>query len=124
MEGCSKKPRTSNSDDDSDIKPENMPIKVSNKNYKFRKTNGPILPMVIKLQINNFSVLRVLVSTGSAANILYWSTFMKMRLSESMLKQCEDAFLKDVIGNSVVPVKGYVDLDTTFGKGGDAKMIK
>jgi hypothetical protein len=46
-----------------------------------------------------------------------------MRLSESMLKQCEDAFLKDVIGNGV-PVKGYIDLDTTFGKGGDAKMIK
>ncbi|WJX55373.1 hypothetical protein P8452_41151 [Trifolium repens] len=79
--------------------------------------------MVIKLQINNFSVLRVSVSTGSATNILYWSTFLKMRLSESMLKQCEDAFLKDVFGNGV-PVKGYIDLDTTFGKGGDAKMIK
>jgi hypothetical protein len=114
MEGCSKKPRTSKSDDDSDIKPENLPIKIP---------NGPFLPMVIKLQINNFSVLRVSVSTGSATNILYWSTFLKMRLSESMLKQCEDAFLKDVFGNGV-PVKGYIDLDTTFGKGGDAKMIK
>jgi len=36
-----------------------------------------------------------------------------------MLKPLE-AYLKGVIGNGV-PVKGYIDLDTTFGKRGKPK---
>lgn len=77
--------------------------------------------MVIKLQINNNTVLRVSVNQGSSANILYWSPFLKMVLEESMLKPFE-GFLKGTFGDGV-PVKGYVDLDTTFGKGGNVKMI-
>jgi hypothetical protein len=41
----------------------------------------------------------------------------------SMLKPLRDTFLMGTIGETV-PVKGYIDLDTTFGKGGNAKMIK
>ncbi|PNX94470.1 hypothetical protein L195_g017646 [Trifolium pratense] len=78
--------------------------------------------MVIKLQINNFSVLRVVVNEGSSINILYLSAFLKMGLSESMLKPFK-TFLKGTIGETV-SVKGYIDLDTTFGKGGNTKMIK
>ncbi|XP_024640164.1 uncharacterized protein [Medicago truncatula] len=81
------------------------------------------LPMVIKLQINNnFSVLRVFVNPSSKVDILYWSAFLKMGLSESMLKPCQ-AFLKYTFGKGV-PVKGYIDLDTTFGKGENTKTIK
>ncbi|XP_045809794.1 uncharacterized protein LOC123904143 [Trifolium pratense] len=112
----------SSANNDDDVKPENYPISFSLKDLPITGPNAP-LPMVIKLQINNLSVLRVVVNEGSAANILYWSAFLNMRLPESMLKQCENAFLKDVIGNGA-PVKGYIDLDTTFGKGGNAKMIK
>lgn len=102
MEKSKKKRRkdhssTRNDDDGSDIiEPENMPISFSNKDYALFKGTSAPLPMVIKLQIN----------TGSEANILYMSAFLKMRLSESMLQPC-DAFLKDVLG-----------------KGGNAKMIK
>jgi hypothetical protein len=96
------------------IKPENMPIK--------KYTSEEALPMVIKLQINNFSVLRVSVNPCSQADILYWSAFLKMRLSESMLKPCQ-ANLMGFLGEGVA-VKGYIDLDTTFGKGGNTKMIK
>ncbi|KAK2372657.1 hypothetical protein P8452_45927 [Trifolium repens] len=96
------------------IKPENMPIK--------KYTSKEALPMVIKLQINNFSVLRVSVNPCSQADILYWSAFLKMRLSESMLKPCQ-ANLMGFLGEGVA-VKGYIDLDTTFGKGGNTKMIK
>ncbi|CAL5187890.1 unnamed protein product [Lathyrus oleraceus] len=45
-----------------------------------------------------------------------------MGLSESMLKPLE-AYLKGNLGAGV-PVKGYIDLDTTFGKGENAKMLK
>ncbi|CAJ2646122.1 unnamed protein product [Trifolium pratense] len=78
--------------------------------------------MVIKLQVNNFSVLRVVVNEGSSINILYLSAFLKMGLSESMLKPFK-TFLKGTIGETV-SVKGYIDLDTTFGKGGNTKIIK
>ncbi|RHN54028.1 hypothetical protein MtrunA17_Chr5g0402231 [Medicago truncatula] len=111
MEKSKKKRRkdhssTRNDDDGSDIiEPENMPISFSTKDYAFKGTSA-LLPMVIKHQINNFSVPRVFINTGSEANILYMSAFLKMRLSESMLQPC-DAFLKDVLG-----------------KGGNAKMIK
>lgn len=72
--------------------------------------------------MNNNSVLRVSVNPGNQADILYMSAFVKMGLSESMLKPLE-AYLKGNFGDGV-PVKGYIDLDTTFGKGVNAKMIK
>ncbi|XP_058777981.1 uncharacterized protein LOC131652199 [Vicia villosa] len=91
---------------------------------KLYKLTGPDvdLPMVIKLQINTNTVLRVSINPGSQADILYWPAFLKMGLSESMLKPFE-AYLKGTLGDGV-PVKGYIDLDTTFGKGVNAKMIK
>ncbi|GAU17351.1 hypothetical protein TSUD_232270 [Trifolium subterraneum] len=126
MEGYNKKQRMDHSsarNGDDDVKPENSPISFSLKDLPITGTDVA-LPMVIKLQINNFSVLRVSVNEGSAANILYWSAFLKMGLSKSMLKPFNfKAFLMGAIGETV-PVKGYIDLDTTFGKGGNAKMIK
>ncbi|CAK8539728.1 unnamed protein product [Lathyrus sativus] len=78
--------------------------------------------MVIKLQITNNIVSRVSVNESSLANILYMSAFLKMGLSESMLKPLE-AYLNGTIGGGV-PIKGYIDLDTTIGKGENAKMMK
>ncbi|CAK8539726.1 unnamed protein product [Lathyrus sativus] len=95
-------------------KPEKMPISFSDSDLA--------LPMVIKLQITNNTVSRVSVNPGSQANILYMSAFLKMGLSESMLKPFK-AYLKGSFGGGV-PVKGYIDLDTTFGKGESAKMLK
>jgi hypothetical protein len=114
--------RYAGNDDVKDIQPENNPISFSVKDFPITGPNVP-LPMVIKLQINNFTVLRVSVNEGSSANILYWSAFLKMELSDSMLKPLRDTFLMGTIGETV-SVKGYIDLDTTFGKGGNAKMIK
>lgn len=44
------------------------------------------LPMIIAVKIRDFTVRRVLVSTASCADILYWSTFQKLGLPPSMLK--------------------------------------
>ncbi|XP_024640913.1 uncharacterized protein [Medicago truncatula] len=106
----------------SEITQENIIPKQLPKKYTF---TGPdvALPMVIKLQINNnFSVLRVFVNPMSKVDILYWSAFLKMKLQESMLKPCQ-GFLKGTFGKGL-PVKGYIDLDTTFGKGENTKTIK
>ncbi|GAU17350.1 hypothetical protein TSUD_232260 [Trifolium subterraneum] len=73
MEGYNKKQRMDHSsarNGDDDVKPENSPISFSLKDLPITGTDVA-LPMVIKLQINNFSVLRVSVNEGSAANILY-----------------------------------------------------
>jgi hypothetical protein len=97
------------------IKPENMPIK--------KYTSEEALPMVIKLQINNLSVRRVSVNPSSQTNILHWSVFLKMRLSESiMLKPCQANFTGFL--EEGVRFKGYIDLDTRFGNGRNAKVIK
>ncbi|CAL5187889.1 unnamed protein product [Lathyrus oleraceus] len=114
--------KPSKNDGSSDItKPEKMPISFSDRDRTFTGTDVA-LPMVIKLQIANKIVLRVSVNESSESNILYMSAFLKMGLSESMLKPLE-AYLKGTFGDGV-PVKGYIDLDTTFGKGENAKMLK
>jgi len=112
-----KRPRMN---DNSEIKPE--------KDFTFTRTKFP-LPFVTKLKINdwttNWNVHRVSINTGSQADILYMSLFSKFGISESMLKPC-DAYLKiNVIGfGQGVSVKGYIDLDTTFGTKPNAKTIE
>ncbi|XP_058772800.1 uncharacterized protein LOC131646871 [Vicia villosa] len=96
-----------------------MPISFSNSDRTFTGTSVA-LPMVIKVQINNNTVLRVSVNETSQANVLYMSAFLRMGLSETMLKPFQ-AYLKGNTGDGV-PVKGYIDLDTTFGKGENAKI--
>lgn len=111
-----------------------MGSEITRENNMPKSVPDVTLPFVIKLQINtnfledeikpekNFSVLRVFVNPSSNVDILYWSAFLKMKLPESMLKPCQ-AFLRYTMGKGV-PVKGYIDLDTTFGKGENTKTIK
>ncbi|WJX55369.1 hypothetical protein P8452_41148 [Trifolium repens] len=80
------------------------------------KTFKEAVTMVIKVQIKDFCILRVSVNPTSKADILYWPLFLKMELSESMLKPCEESHLKGVIREGVT-VKGYIDLDTIIGEG-------
>ncbi|XP_047167338.1 uncharacterized protein LOC124836257 [Vigna umbellata] len=42
-------------------------------------------PMVITAEIARYDVSKVLVDQGSSVNILYWSTFKKMDLSEDLI---------------------------------------
>ncbi|RDY06928.1 hypothetical protein CR513_09025, partial [Mucuna pruriens] len=45
-------------------------------------------PMVISVITAEYKVERVLINQGSSTNILYWSTFQKLGLSTSILKEC------------------------------------
>jgi len=72
--------------------------------------------MVITVKIENFTVMKTtLVDQGSSVDILYWSTFKKLQVSESEIQPHND----QIVGFSGerVDTKGYVDLYTKFGEG-------
>ncbi|RDY08858.1 hypothetical protein CR513_06865, partial [Mucuna pruriens] len=64
---------------------------------------------------------RVLVDQGSFANVLYWSTFRKMKLPKSRLEE----FSSTLIGflDKQVEIHDCIKIKTTFGTRRDAKTI-
>lgn len=43
-------------------------------------------PVVISVEVANFTVKRMLIDQGSSTDILYWNTFKKLALIDSVLK--------------------------------------
>ncbi|GAU42470.1 hypothetical protein TSUD_100820 [Trifolium subterraneum] len=79
-------------------------------------------PLVIQVQILNCDVKRVLIDSGSSADILYWDGYKVMRLSDEQLNpNC--GTLVGFAGEQV-NVIGHITLYTTFGEGENAKTIK
>jgi len=78
-------------------------------------------PMVITVEIDKFSIAKVLVDLGSSVDILYWETFKKMRISEAEIQPYDE----QIVGFSRerVDTKGYIDLFTTFGDDSLKKTI-
>ncbi|RDX95699.1 hypothetical protein CR513_21741, partial [Mucuna pruriens] len=76
-------------------------------------------PMVISVAAEGFKVERVLVDQGSSANILYGSTYRKLGLSElKEMRGCLYGF-----SGEKVPIKGTVEIETTFGEGNNTRRI-
>ncbi|XP_039687770.1 uncharacterized protein [Medicago truncatula] len=73
-------------------------------------------------QLLNWEIKRVLVDTGSSADVLYFDAFSKMGLSEEQL-QPFNGTLSGFTGERV-HVRGYVTLKTVFGTGDQQKSIK
>jgi len=71
-------------------------------------------PMVITVEIENFSVMKTLVDQGSSVDVLYWSTFKKLCLSDNEIQPYEDQIV--VFSEERVDTKGYIDLYTRFGE--------
>ncbi|XP_057730262.1 uncharacterized protein LOC130945571 [Arachis stenosperma] len=71
-------------------------------------------PVVITLQLGNLLVKKVLLDPGSSADVLFYSTFQKMKLSDNMLQSTGG----DLVGFSGerVPILGSVWLQTTLGE--------
>ncbi|GAU51615.1 hypothetical protein TSUD_182110 [Trifolium subterraneum] len=76
-------------------------------------------PLVIQVQILNCDVKRVLIDTGSSADILYWDAFKAMRLSDKQL----NPYFGTLVGfaGEQVDVMGHTTLYTTFGEEENAK---
>nr|XP_025682159.1 uncharacterized protein LOC112783427 [Arachis hypogaea] len=71
-------------------------------------------PVVISIQLADLIVKKVLLDPGSSADILFFSTFQKMKLSTNILQQ----YSGELVGFSGerVPVMGSVWLQTTLGE--------
>ncbi|XP_025628677.1 uncharacterized protein [Arachis hypogaea] len=71
-------------------------------------------PVVIYLQLGDLLVKKVLLDPGSSADVLFHSTFQKMKLSSNILQPSTG----DLVGFSgkQVPVIGSVWLQTTLGE--------
>ncbi|XP_045802656.1 uncharacterized protein LOC123896289 [Trifolium pratense] len=79
-------------------------------------------PLVIQVQILNCDVKRVLIDSGSSADIMYWEAFKAMQLAEEQLQPYSGTLVG--FSGEQVDVMGYASLLTTFGEGSHAKTIK
>jgi len=78
--------------------------------------------MVITVNIDNFSIMKMLVDQGSSVDILYSKTFQRMKIPKEEMKSYNDQifeFSRDRIGN-----RGSIELYTMFGEGRTSKTIK
>ncbi|XP_072090558.1 uncharacterized protein [Arachis hypogaea] len=71
-------------------------------------------PVVVTLQLGDLLVKKVLLDPRSSADVLFYSTFQKMKLSDNMLQSTGG----DLVGFSGerVPILGSVWLQTTLGE--------
>ncbi|XP_072056251.1 uncharacterized protein [Arachis hypogaea] len=71
-------------------------------------------PVVVTIQLGDLLVKKVLLDPGSSADVLFYSTFQKMKLSDNMLQSTGG----DLVGFSGerVPILGSVWLQTTLGE--------
>ncbi|GAU40667.1 hypothetical protein TSUD_397790 [Trifolium subterraneum] len=79
-------------------------------------------PLVIQVQILNCDVKRVLIDSGSSADIMYWEAFKAMQLVGEQLQPYNGTLVG--FGGEQVEVMGHVTLLTTFGEKENAKTIK
>ncbi|XP_014511569.1 uncharacterized protein LOC106770266 [Vigna radiata var. radiata] len=79
-------------------------------------------PMVITAEIALYDVNKVLVVQDSSVNILYWTTFLKIDLSEDII--CP--FNEQIVGfvGERVDTRGYLDLRTRSGTQDNAKKLR
>ncbi|GAU22813.1 hypothetical protein TSUD_142530 [Trifolium subterraneum] len=79
-------------------------------------------PLVIQVQILNCDVKRVLIDSGSSADILYWDAYKAMHLSDEQLNPYSGTLVG--FAGEQVDVMGHITLYTTFGEDENAKKIK
>ncbi|XP_072062188.1 uncharacterized protein [Arachis hypogaea] len=78
-------------------------------------------PVVISIQTGELLVRKVILDSGSSADVLFYSTFLKMKLSEKLMQPSSG----ELVGFSGerVPIKGYIWLKTMMGEGSLSRTI-
>jgi len=79
-------------------------------------------PMVISVDIDNFTINKALVDQGSSVDILYWKTFKAMRIPVEEMMPYNDHVV-DFSGERV-GTKSYIQLYTTFGLEEASKTLR
>ena len=77
--------------------------------------------MVISVDIDKFTIMKMMVDQGSSIDILYWKTFKAIRIPQAEMVPYDD----HVVGfaSEKVGTKGYIELSTTFSEGKNNKTI-
>ncbi|PNX58607.1 hypothetical protein L195_g059276, partial [Trifolium pratense] len=81
------------------------------------------IPLLVRADMANMDVRRVLIGPGSSCDIMYASLFRTLQLDETHLTQYMGSDLTGFNGATTKPW-GYVDLIVTFGSEETAKSIK
>ena len=76
-------------------------------------------PVVISVVTAGRKVHRVLVHQGSSADVMFWSTFNKLRLSPDLLRPYTGCLYG--FADNQVEVRGYLELRTTFTDGASSR---
>ena len=71
--------------------------------------------MVVIARIANWRVHKILINQGSSTDVLYWSTFKKLKIPESSIQAYSEPLLG--FARHKVHSRGFIDLLTTFGRG-------
>lgn len=70
--------------------------------------------LVVKLNIANQNVVKILVDNGSSVNILYYHAYNRMFLDGYEIELCREPPLYG-FGNNLVPIHGTINLPVVFG---------
>ncbi|GAU38519.1 hypothetical protein TSUD_148000 [Trifolium subterraneum] len=81
------------------------------------------IPLLVRADMANFDVRRILVDSGSSCDIMYAHLFRTLQLDESHLTPYLGSDLQGFNGATTNPW-GYVDLIVIFGQNETAKSIK
>lgn len=78
--------------------------------------------MVIIAEIARYTISKVVINQGSLVNILYWTTFLNMDLSEDIIA----SFNEQIVGfaEETVDTRGYLDLRTRLHTCREAKELR
>jgi len=71
--------------------------------------------MVVTTTIANWRVHKILIDQGSSADVLYWSTFKKLKIPESCIQTYSEPLLG--FAGQKVHSRGFIDFLTSFGRG-------
>lgn len=67
-------------------------------------------------------LVNTLVDTGASVDILYWNTFIQLRMGDQDMIQCHVPVQE--FGKTEVPMVGTVTVLVTLGKGGQGKTVQ
>ncbi|XP_072052148.1 uncharacterized protein [Arachis hypogaea] len=79
-------------------------------------------PVVITAQVEEPVVKKILMDPGSSADVMFYSTFQKMNMSDKVLQPSSG----ELVGFSGerVSIQGYIWLQTTFGDYPNSRTLK
>jgi len=77
--------------------------------------------MVITVELETYTIKKVLIDQGSSVDILYWTTYQKLQLLTIAMVPYDEPIYG--FSGEKVSARGYIDLHTVFRDGSQTKTI-